>query len=282
MSTWVLLRGLTREAGHWGAFPAALERAIAADQLGARIVAIELPGNGDAHAERSPTRVEAYVDWVRAAIHAQADRVGQGPYRVLAMSLGGMVATSWAQRYPDDIERLVLINTSMRPYCVATQRLRPSALPRLAWIVANWRRGAACERAIHRLTCRAQDALDDDARAWAAIRRTRPVSAHNALRQLYAAARFEADRVAPQCPTLILSSAADRLVDPACSASIASHWRAERMEHPWAGHDLPHDDPNWTSDAVRDWLARIERLRMDDDVTAIPGADRAASFQPSY
>ena len=31
------------------------------------------------------------------------------PYRLLGMSLGGMVATDWSQRYPEEIERLVLI-----------------------------------------------------------------------------------------------------------------------------------------------------------------------------
>ena len=63
-----------------------------------------------------------------------------GPYRVLAMSLGGMVATDWAQRHPYEIERLVLINTSMRPFSQMQERLRPSAWPDLL------RRGRALAR----------------------------------------------------------------------------------------------------------------------------------------
>ena len=39
--TWLLLRGLTREAGHWGRFPQQLQAALP----GARILAIDLPGN---------------------------------------------------------------------------------------------------------------------------------------------------------------------------------------------------------------------------------------------
>lgn len=34
------------------------------------------------------------------------------PCRVIAMSLGSMVATAWAQAFLDEIKRLVLINTS--------------------------------------------------------------------------------------------------------------------------------------------------------------------------
>ena len=39
MSTWVLLRGLAREARHWGEFPACLASRLA----GARLVAVDLP-----------------------------------------------------------------------------------------------------------------------------------------------------------------------------------------------------------------------------------------------
>ena len=48
--TWVLLRGLTREAGHWGGFGATLARALAAgapDGRPPRIVALDLPGHGE-------------------------------------------------------------------------------------------------------------------------------------------------------------------------------------------------------------------------------------------
>jgi pimeloyl-ACP methyl ester carboxylesterase len=256
MSTWILLRGLTREARHWGDFAAHFEHVVAADDPGARVVTLELPGNGEANGMRSPARVADYVDAVRKAAAAHASG---GPYCVLAMSLGGMVATAWAQRHPMDIERLVLINTSMRPFCGPTQRLRVSAWPTLAWAVANWRRAQRCESAIHALTCEVRAHRERDIERWSEIRRTRPVDALNGLRQLAAAARFEAGRQAPRCPTLILSSACDRLVDPVCSSRIALQWRAEYVEHPHAGHDLPHDDPVWVSDAVRNWLGSHQR-----------------------
>jgi pimeloyl-ACP methyl ester carboxylesterase len=247
MSTWILLRGLTRETRHWGRFPAILHDAVKTDSL----LQLDLPGNGALIEQRAPGEVAAMVGFVRLAV---AQSSVPGPYRVLAMSLGGMVATAWAQQYPDEIERLVLINTSMRPFSRMTERLRPQAWPGLLQVAADWRNGREAETIIHRLTCNNREALADDLAVWSAIRESAPVSRANALRQLLAAARFSAGAVVPRCATLILSSAHDRLVNPVCSAKLAAAWGAAHMQHPWAGHDLPHDDPVWTSEAVGAWL----------------------------
>ncbi len=240
---WILLRGLTRESRHWGAFAPLL-----AERCGP-VLAVDLPGNGTLAHERSPLAVEDYVDAVRAEVQRLAARA---PCKVLAMSLGGMVATAWAQRYPDEIAQLVLINTSMRPYSRFYERLRPGAWPALLYAAWHWRAsGGDCfaETAIHDRTCARLDTLGADLALWRAIRASAPVSRANAVRQLLAAARYTATGV-PRCPTLVLSSQADRLVDPACSARLARAWGAVQREHPWAGHDLPHDDPQWLADAV--------------------------------
>jgi pimeloyl-ACP methyl ester carboxylesterase len=249
MSAWILLRGLTRETRHWGALPAYLHDAL----NGARVLPIDLPGNGEFATLRSYTNVADMVGFVRlAALESGVE----GPYRVLAMSLGGMVATDWAQRHPQDIERLVLINTSMRPYSPVQQRLRPQAWAALLRIAVRWRDAQAAETAIHQLTCSNQQTLVDDLAAWTAIRRSAPVSRTNALRQLLAAASFSAAKTPPRCPTLILSSREDALVSPACSASLAMAWHATHRQHAAAGHDLPHDDPAWTAEQVHAWLAQ--------------------------
>lgn len=252
MSQWILLRGLTRETRHWGGFEAALAaHGIAGDG----VVLIDLPGNGAEQAEDAPRTVLAMMDFVRSRAAALGVRM---PCRVLAMSLGAMVATAWAERHPDEIERLVLINTSMRPFARVHERLRPEAWPMLLRIALNWTQPERCESMIHRLTCNRSDTRDADIAQWATLRRTHGASAANALRQLFAAARFRARDMAPQCPVLLLSSAADRLVDPVCSARIASRWAAAHAVHPWAGHDLPHDDADWTCHTIAAWLGEHE------------------------
>lgn len=253
MSTWILLRGLTREARHWGALPALLGAATDADH----VLLPDLPGNGVHTRLRAPPDVADMVGFVRlVALQSGLPK----PYRLLAMSLGGMVATAWAQRHPQDIERIVLINTSMRPFSRARERLRPQAWPDLLRIAAKWSDPQQVEAIVHRLTCSNRQNIVDDLATWRTIRMSSPVSRANALRQLFAAAQFNAGKTPPSCPALILSSEDDRLVNPACSAQLAAAWRAPHRRHPWAGHDLPHDDSAWVCETVSRWMIQSNDL----------------------
>jgi pimeloyl-ACP methyl ester carboxylesterase len=252
--SWVLLRGLTREARHWGDFADQLARALPGSATSAtRVLALDLPGNGAFHNEASPTTVRTMADFARAQLLA---RGLPPPYRIVAMSLGGMVAADWALRHPQEVDRLVLINTSMRPLGSVTERRRPGNWLPLAMVAARWNdadHAPYVERTIHRLTCNRASQQDADIAAWAQIRRDAPVSAANAWRQLKAAAAFTMTAPAP-CPTLVLSSAADHLVHPRCSARLAEAWQAEHHTHPWAGHDLPHDDADWVCRRIAGWV----------------------------
>lgn len=247
--TWVLLRGLTREARHWGGFAQQLAAALPASEAG-QAVALDLPGNGAFHRDASPRSVRGMTDFARAQLLA---RGLQPPYRLVAMSLGAMVAADWALQYPGEVSRLVLVNTSMRPHGRVTERLRPANWLPLALLALRWSDADGAERIIHRLTCNNTASRDEDLAAWARIRRDAPVSAANAWRQLGAAAAFSIV-APPPCPTLLLSSAADRLVNPCCTFRLAKAWQAAHHEHPWAGHDLPHDDPGWMCRHIADWL----------------------------
>jgi pimeloyl-ACP methyl ester carboxylesterase len=248
---WVFLRGLTREARHWGSFTSQFEARLAPSQ----VTTLDLPGNGEFHAQTSPLTAEGIVAFARQQLLTQGIKP---PYALLAMSLGGMVATRWAQRYPDEISHLVLINTSMRPYSSILQRLRPGnwlALLALAW---RWDDRQFAESSIHRITCNQTAQRDDDLKDWQQIRRSAPVSSTNALRQLMAAARFACAPQTPRCPALVLASRGDRLVSPLCSTRLSDAWQVRQQVHPWAGHDLPHDDGPWVCERVADWLMLLD------------------------
>lgn len=242
---WVLLRGLTREAGHWGDFPAQLQTALP----GSRVHCVDLPGNGRLHRLPSPRTVAE----MGASVRAQLQAAGlPPPYHLLAMSMGAMVAVDWAARHPAELGAAVLINTSLRPFNPGWQRLRPSALPVLLALALPGRSELAREAQVLRLTARLarpQPLLD----TWADLRQRQPVSAANALRQLVAAARFRAGAKAPAVPMLVLCSRADALVHPACSHTLAQRWGMPLREHPQAGHDLPLDDAAWVIARVREW-----------------------------
>ena len=247
MSNWVLLRGLAREARHWGDIKELFQQTFPIE----KITLQDLAGNGVFYSQRSSSSEGAMVEFAREQL---ASGSVKPPYRLLAMSLGAMVACEWAARYPQEIERLVLINTSMRPFSHAAQRLRPSTWPYLAAMALRWRDAQFAEQTIFDLTCQRTNTRSIDEAAWLNIRATAPVSVVNVWRQLLAAARHQAAPLPPGCPVLLLSSRLDALVNPICSHQLATAWQAEYRQHPLAGHDLPHDDARWVCQQIAAWL----------------------------
>jgi pimeloyl-ACP methyl ester carboxylesterase len=245
MSTWVLMRGLTRESAHWGDFPARL----AAAMPDARIVLVDLPGAGVLRQQRCPLSVAAMVDACREQLRAAQVA---GPCHLLGLSMGGMVATAWAMAHPAEVAACVLVNTSMRPFSPPQQRLRWQLLPQLLGLLTT-RDGQRIERTILRLTSAHHERHADVVGAWCSIRASRPVTAINAARQLLAAARFRGPQRAPAMPVLVVCSAGDGLVDPACSQRIAAAWQRGLRQHPDAGHDLPLDAGDWLADCIAQW-----------------------------
>lgn len=251
-ATWVLLRGLTRCSAHWGDFPQALAQALP----GARVVLLDLPGNGTRCQQPSPTSIAALVDFCRAELRRQGV---PAPYHLLAMSMGAMVAAQWAHDAPAELAGAVLINTSFRPFSSIFQRLRPRNYARLLRVALPGASAEAREQIVLRLTSNHPARHASALARWQQIRQQHPVSTPNALRQLWTAARFRASAQAPTCPVLLLGSAQDGLVNAQCSRTIAQHWGAPLALHPDAGHDLPLDDPQWVIEQVRQWLAQRDR-----------------------
>ncbi len=174
------------------------------------------------------------------------------------MSLGAMAAIEWARVAPHEVAGCVLVNTSMRPFSPVHHRLRLQNVPALLRLGWGWRRAMAAEAIILRLTSNRADERRAVLAEWAGVRIERPVSPGNALRQLVAAARFKAPLTAPQVPVLLLGSQRDQLVASQCSQAIARAWQCPLRMHPFAGHDLPLDDPQWVIDGVCGWLGRSE------------------------
>lgn len=245
MTTWVLLRGLAREARHWGGFGAELQRQLPGREV---VVAPDLPGNGALWRERSPARVDAMVDAARREL---ASLPHKPPYVLVALSLGGMVALRWAAQERRKVRGCVLINTSLGGHSPFWQRLRPGAYLPLARILLS-RHALDRESRVLRLTSNAPP-QEATARLWARYADEAPVQRTNALRQLTAAARHRPVAERPAVPTLLLASEHDRLVSSACSRALAAAWDAPLAVHPSAGHDLPLDDPRWVIEQVLAW-----------------------------
>ena len=245
---WVLLRGLARESAHWGDFVPLLQSRFPA----AKIATLDLPGTGRLFRERSPRTIPEITEIVRNNAHNLA--LLEQPITLFALSLGGMVAWEWSQKYPEEICGAVLLSTSFAGLSPFYERLRWQIYGKFFALVRE-RDLYKREMAILGLVNNNRDLDEKLAKEWAAIQQQRPVSPLNLFNQLLASACYNPNGKRPPQPVLLLNSKADRLVAPCCSESIRKKWQLELRTHPWAGHDLTTDDGNWVVEKLKDWLS---------------------------
>jgi alpha-beta hydrolase superfamily lysophospholipase len=243
--TWLLLRGLTREAGHWGDFP----QPAAGRLAGARILAIDLPGNGTLHRQASPSTIPAMVAACRAEL---ATRGVAGPVHLVAMSLGAMVAVAWAAATRMSLAAAcssTAAGASTPASAPATGKLAAADVgtpetdgpgqgggdpapdqpqgPRMCSTTGKGSPGSTpCRHATPCASCSPQPA-------------SRP--RHRSL----------------ECRCWCCGGQ-DALVSPECSLAIARRWDLPVHLHPDAGHDLPLDDGAWVAARIKDWAAWLD------------------------
>ncbi len=253
----VLLRGLARESRHWGQFLEELQVAYEKQGLRVRISTLDFPGCGR-HSEMTPVlSVEAMTAFAREKfeelVALEAAGVEERPEhrRLVAISLGGMVAAAWLSKWQTDFDSAVLINSSMRGLSNMHDRLRMSSWWRVPLILKS-RTPREREQQILEWISNRPDRRADVLSEWVHIQETRPVSDFATLAQLAAASRFTApDQIG--APLLVLASRQDRMVNPSCSEAIASYYKAQILFHPTAGHDLTLDAGPWCALMIAEW-----------------------------
>lgn len=240
-----LIRGLIREAAHWGDFIDHLKKAYPES----KITAIDIPGAGALYRSPSPTSIGEMVEQMRQTYKLHFNPKDENI--LLAISLGGMIAAKWMKNHPQDFQKCILINTSYRDYSPMFERLRPSALKHILKVPLL--KGRSKEAHILNLVSNNRERFEPILDLWEKIQRERPVSLPNTIRQLLAAALFTTDGLRPHIPTLILASEQDRMVSVNCSEKIAKAWKVPLMKHPTGGHDLTADDPQWVADKMKEF-----------------------------
>lgn len=243
-SSWYLLRGLGRESRHWFTFDRKLE-----ELTGRPATAIDLPGTGNKRHLTCPLSVEEIARGLELPVESNTT-IG-----LVGISFGGMVALEAANFHGRRVSHLVLINSSSR-LSPTMERLRPLGVLRFAQALRE-ADASKREELIYRLTLNGSPSIvRERARAAAEIARSAPVERGTAVRQLLAAALYRPKPVSAQC--LVIGSARDRVVNPACSAALATFLRCPLLTHPTGGHDLPVEDPNWILSKVQRWVADSE------------------------
>ncbi len=245
---WILLRGLARESGHWLDFPNKVNELLGA------CYPLDLPGTGKLHKLQSPHRMRDFTEFIRA----QRTFLPEGGYFAIGVSLGGMVLSDWITRYPGELKGVVLINSSRADLSPPHKRMLPDGAARLLRAMAS---PSLYDRELRILSVISQKESEhrEWAKEWAEIARQRPISAMTTARQLLAAATFSLSHRLSHVPVLVLSSMGDELVDSSCSTQIADRWSCEIHRHPWGGHDLPLDDPDWVLGHIAQWRESLKR-----------------------
>ncbi|MBD1389325.1 alpha/beta hydrolase [Neiella sp. HB171785] len=247
----VLLRGILRDHRHWNDWPQQLAQALP----NYVIETPDIAGNGDCCQDKSGTSMAAMVDDLRTKI---APLQSTEKLLLVTLSMGGMIACQWAERYPDEIAGVVMINSSLRRFSPFYHRLQPQVYGS-ALKVAFAAKSLAREQWVLRWTSLKHHDNDHLARRWDDYASAAKPTLMNSLRQLIAAARYQGPAQAPCANLLILAGAADQLVSPKCSLAMSRAWRCRHLTHPQAGHDLPLDQPRWVVRQVVDFVAAVQR-----------------------
>jgi len=226
-ATWVMLRGLGRESGHWGPFLPALEAAAPDSE----VVTLDLPGTGARLHDRAPRTMRETVDRVRD--EASARGLLRERLLLFGISLGGMVAMEWASAHPEELAGVAIAASSASDIAPLLKRF--SALG-FANVVLNrlTRDPVRRQRRLAWLVSNRRDLRDRVVREWVQIERDRPVSFQTIRAQMDAASSWKAP-ASLRVPSLFLVGGKDRL----------------------AGHDLTTDAPEWVVDRCVRWASRL-------------------------
>lgn len=245
---WLLLRGLAREKRHWGEFPSQLKEQFP----NSNFFPLELPGVGQKVAENVPATIDEFADHLREEwIHLKRNH--EGSWGIIAISMGGMIAMNWCSRYKDDMEGLVLMNTSGGNLSAPHHRFSPTAFKMVLklFFKEDYRER---EQAILDLTTKMTSASKSLVEEYAQYSAENPIKRTSFLKQIYAASKF---RVPQKLSTslLILSGKYDALAHHSCSETLSKHFDAQLEVNEEAGHDLPLEDPIWIIEKISSFFS---------------------------
>jgi pimeloyl-ACP methyl ester carboxylesterase len=233
---WLLIRGLGRDQKHWYKFPELLNSKFS----DGKVITINLPGlNGESE---PPMSINEITDYIRAKWLDRKESI-QGDWSILAISLGGMIAIDWCDRYPHDFKKIAIINSSSKSTSSTFQRISPIAIKTILhnfMIKDPVRREKQVLSLITNNTKISNELLSD----MVEVSNHMNLSKKTFFKQLFAASKFTLPEKLT-IPLTVMTTKGDRFTSYKCSEAIAKRYNVDCHLHPDAGHDLPMDDPTW-------------------------------------
>lgn len=242
----ILLRGLARQAGHWGDFPDDLKQNTKVKN----VFCLDLPGFGNQSSLTFPLKVKKTT----ALLQKQFKELGLDSNldcHLVSISLGGMLGLEWASRHPDQFRTLTTINSSLSKSSHLFERLQPKAIQRILKIF-TLKSLYKKEEQVFKMTSSLK-LNQKTIEKWVELENKNPLKFKNLLNQLLFSSRYPGPKKM-NTPLLVLNSSGDQMVSPKCSEAIAQKYNGNLKTHPTAGHDLPMDAPDWVIEQILNFI----------------------------
>jgi pimeloyl-ACP methyl ester carboxylesterase len=223
-----------RDQRHWNGFDQRLRH------KGLSVITPDLPGNGERVAEISPLNIADYT----AAIWQQLDATcaEHEPIYLLGLSMGGMLALEMARQRPWQIRHVFVLNSSAANLSLWYQRFNPFNVVKAFCLRTRAKGLHPLESSIVRLTSHRHHQDCGLIARWSAFRRESCPSLRNAMRQLWAAFRYQCPLVLA-VPVSVLCGDRDALVSIESSRALARHFQCDLIILAYCGHDMAIDAP---------------------------------------
>ncbi len=241
------LRGLARGNVHWGDFSDILKR----QNNNSLFIPLEMAGNGERAIETSSMNPEDVIKDLRQQCKNRVKALGfddNVKVNLVALSLGGMIALKWAELFPEEVENVFVVNSSLKQLSPLSERLLPrNYLKIVKMILFDDIRER--EEGILRITSNYYSLTKSHLPQFISSEKTHSFRVINFFRQLILAFRIRIS-IPLAARVIIVCSQNDRLVSAKCSQAIAKVFNCEIHINNYAGHDLPLDDGEWLSQLI--------------------------------
>ncbi|MBN4072226.1 alpha/beta hydrolase [Flavobacteriales bacterium AH-315-E23] len=244
-----LLRGLTRESGHWGA---AFTENLLKEFPNAKLSFLDLPGSGIYNNEKAALTVNKIMEFMREREIENINKM-RGKNLIMATSLGGMVAVEWMDKHPEDFQGLIMISSSFKGICSMDERAKKEVRKEMVAVMFE-KDMKTREEMLLKINSNDTANFTANLDEWVDVQDRRPMTKANILRQTIAGMRYSAPELKPEVPILIIGSKGDRLVSETCITKVHDEFGGSLVWHDTAGHGVPIDAPEWLVSTVKIWV----------------------------
>jgi len=241
------IRGLIRGNFHWSVFPEVLKK-VAPDTY---FLPLEMAGNGNRSNDLSAMDPEAVIQDFRQQIQTwktNHPEFESAQVTVLAISLGGMLALKWAELYPEDMDQLIVVNSSLNQCSPFYKRLIPKNYFRI-FKTLGFGSIAEKETLILSVTSNSQVLQQTQLPKYIEFANQNKIRSINFVRQLILASKIKIMKPLKINPVFIYSEK-DGLVSADCSKALAAKFNGTIHVNAIAGHDLSFDQPEWLAQKI--------------------------------